>query len=255
MNIAGTTSFITGGGSGLGAACAKTLVAQGGNVLLADVQEEVSRKLVAELGERAEFVRTDVTDEASVQNALTAAKQKFGGVQVAINCAGIGAASRVVGKEGPHDLAVFSKIIQVNLIGTFNVIRLAAATMTANEPNFEGERGVIVNTASVAAFDGQIGQAAYSASKGGVVSLTLPVARELSRFGIRVVTIAPGVFETPMMRGLTPESQKLLEAAVPFPPRLGRPAEFAQLAAQIIENVMLNGETIRLDGALRMSSK
>ncbi|REK19136.1 MAG: SDR family NAD(P)-dependent oxidoreductase [Planctomycetota bacterium] len=255
MNIEGSTFFITGGGSGLGAACARLFVSAGGNALLADVQEEVSQKLAGELGSRAKFVRTDVTDEASVQAALDTAAGQFGSIQGVINCAGIGAAGRVVGKEGPHDLQAFRRTIEVNLIGTFNVIRLAAAVMSKNDPTDEGERGVIINTASVAAFDGQIGQAAYSASKGGVVSMTLPIAREIARFGIRVMTIAPGVFETPMMRGLTPEYQKTLEAAVPFPPRLGRPDEYAALAGQIVENVMLNGTTIRLDGALRMSAK
>ncbi len=255
MNVEGSTFFITGGGSGLGAACARLFAENGGNVLIADVQEQASQKLAAELGSRAKFMRTDVTDEASVQNALEAAKQQFGGVQVAINCAGIASAGRVVGKEGPHDLNAFARTIQVNLIGTFNVIRLAATAMSRNEPNEELERGVIINTASVAAFDGQIGQAAYSASKGGVVSMTLPIARELARFGIRVMTIAPGVFETPMMAGMTPEYQKSLSAAVPFPSRLGKATEYAALARDIIENPMLNGTTIRLDGALRMAPR
>jgi NAD(P)-dependent dehydrogenase (short-subunit alcohol dehydrogenase family) len=255
MQIDGSTFFITGGGSGLGAACARLFIEGGGSVLIADVQEDVSQKLVGELGKRAKFVRTDVTDEAAVQNALTAAKQAFGAVHVAINCAGIGGAERVVGKEGPHRLDAFARVIQVNLIGTFNVIRLAAALMSQNAPNAERERGVIINTASIAAFDGQIGQSAYSASKGGVVAMTLPIARELARFGIRVLTIAPGVFETPMLRDLPPEAQQALSAAVPFPPRLGRPDEYAALARQIVENTMLNGTTIRLDGALRMSAK
>ena len=255
MRIDASTFFVTGGGSGLGAACARRFAAGGGNVLIADVQEEVSQKLAAELGRRARFVRTDVTDEASVQNALAAAKESFGAVHAVINCAGVAWAERVAGKEGPHALAPFARTIQVNLIGTFNVIRLASAMMSQNEPNEERERGVIINTASIAAFDGQIGQAAYSASKGGVVSMTLPIARELARFGIRVLTIAPGVFETPMMRGMSPSNQEALAAAVPFPPRLGRAEEFAALAQQIVENVMLNGTTIRLDGALRMSAK
>jgi NAD(P)-dependent dehydrogenase (short-subunit alcohol dehydrogenase family) len=255
MKIQGSTFFVTGGGSGLGAACARHFTAKGGNVLIADVQEEASRKLAGELGERARFARTDVTDEASVQNALAVAKQNFGGVQVVINCAGIIGVGRVVGKEGPYDLASFSRTIQVNLIGTFNVIRLASAVMAQNQPDAEQERGVIINTASVAAFDGQIGQAAYSASKGGVVSMTLPIARELARFGIRVVTIAPGVFETAMMAGMPEPQQAALAAQVPFPPRLGRAEEFADLAQHIAENSMLNGTTIRLDGALRLSAK
>ena len=255
MKIEGSTFFITGGGSGLGEACSRLFASQGANILIADVQEEVSQKLAGQLGKRAKFVRTDVADEAGVQNALAVAKEAFGGVHVAINCAGIALAERVVGKEAPHSLAAFARVINVNLIGTFNVIRLAGAVMAQNEPNDEKERGVIINTASAAAFDGQIGQAAYSASKGGVVSMTLPIARELARFGIRVLTIAPGVFETPMMGKMPSQHQQLLEAAVPFPPRLGRPDEFASLAQQIVTNVMLNGTTIRLDGALRLSSK
>ncbi len=258
MKVEGSTFFITGGGSGLGAACARLFAESGGNVLIADVQEEAGQRTAAELGSRAKFVRTDVTDvtdEASVQAALEIAKNAFGGVHAAINCAGIASAGRVVGKDGPHDLQLFNRTIQVNLVGTFNVIRLASALMTANEPNEDLERGVIINTASVAAFDGQIGQAAYSASKGGVVAMTLPIARELARFGIRVMTIAPGIFETPMMAGMTPEIQQALGAAVPFPARLGRPSEYAALARDIVENPMLNGETIRLDGALRMGPK
>ena len=255
MKIQGTTFFVTGGGSGLGAACARRFVAEGGKVLIADVQEKASRAIVAELGEQARFSLCDVTDEASVQNALAVAKKDLGEVGVVINCAGIAAAGRVVGREGPHDLASFSRTIQVNLIGTFNVIRLAASMMTQNHPNTDGERGVIINTASAAAFDGQIGQPAYSASKGGVVSMTLPIARELARFGIRVVTIAPGVFETAMMAGMPQPQQEALAAQVPFPPRLGRASEFADLAGHIVENAMLNGTTIRLDGALRLSAK
>ena len=255
MKIDGSTFLVTGGGSGLGAACARHFTALGGNVLIADVQEESSRALANELGKNARFARTDVTDEASVQNALTAAKQHLGPVRGVINCAGIIGAGRVVGKEGPYDLASFSRTIQVNLIGTFNVIRLAAAAMAHNDPDAEKERGVIINTASVAAFEGQIGQAAYSASKGCVVSMTLPIARELARFGIRVVTIAPGVFETAMMAGMPAEQQAALGSQVPFPARLGRASEFAALAQQIVENSMLNGTTIRLDGALRLSPK
>ena len=255
MKIDGTTFFVTGGGSGLGAACARHFVARGGRVLIADVQEEAGRALANELGANARFARTDVTDEASVQNALEAAKQAFGNVHVVINCAGIIVVGRVVGKEGPYDLASFTRTINVNLIGTFNVIRLAAAAMTQNSPDSEKERGVIINTASVAAFEGQVGQAAYSASKGGVVSMTLPIARELARVGIRVVTIAPGVFETAMMAGMTQPMQEALSAQVPFPARLGRPSEYAELAQHIVENSMLNGTTIRLDGALRLSVK
>lgn len=255
MNIKDCVFFITGGASGLGGACARRFAAAGAKVLIADVQDEAGSSLANELGKNARFARTDVTSESSVQEALDVAKAQFGGVHVIINCAGIIGVGRVVGKEGPYDLAAFTRTVQVNLIGTFNVIRLAAAMMSKSEPNSEGERGVIINTASVAAFDGQVGQPAYSASKGGVVSMTLPIARELSRFGIRVVTIAPGVFETAMMAGMPPDQQRALEAQVPFPPRLGRADEFAQLAQDIVENVMLNGTTIRLDGALRLSTK
>jgi NAD(P)-dependent dehydrogenase (short-subunit alcohol dehydrogenase family) len=196
-----------------------------------------------------------VSDEAAVQSAVQTCRESFGGLQGAINCAGIGTAMRVLGKDGPHNLEVFTAVIRVNLIGTFNVIRLAAALMAENQPDMEGERGVLINTASVAAFDGQIGQAAYSASKGGIVGMTLPIARELARFGIRCVTIAPGLFNTPLMAMLPEEAKQSLGQQVPFPPRLGRPDEFAALAAHIVENTMLNGETIRLDGAIRMAPK
>lgn len=255
MKVQGNTFLITGGGSGLGAATAERLAAAGANVILADLNEEVSRQTEGKIGKTARFIKTDVTDTAQVEAAIKLAQETFGGLQGAVNCAGIGTAIRVVGREGPHDLDAFSLIIKVNLIGTFNVIRLAAAAMSTAEPDGEGERGVIINTASVAAFDGQIGQAAYSASKGGVVGMTLPIARELAKFGIRVVTIAPGLFDTPMMAMLPEEAKKSLGAQVPFPPRLGRPSEFAQLSQQIIENTMLNGETIRLDGAIRMAPK
>lgn len=257
MQLQGATFLITGGGSGLGAACARTFVGAGANVVIADVVQEAGEKLAGELGERARFAKTDVTDEASVAAAVALAREAFGGLQGAINCAGIGIAERVVGKAGPHPLALFNKVIQVNLVGTFNVIRLAAAAIAEGEtrPGTTGERGVIINTASVAAFDGQIGQAAYSASKGGVVGLTLPIARELARVGIRVMTIAPGTFDTPMLAGLPEAARQSLGAQVPFPPRLGRPDEFAALARHIVENEMLNGETIRLDGAIRMAPK
>src|SRR5438874_9433842 len=237
MQLEGSTFLITGGGSGLGAACARLFAAAGGNVVIADVNAEAGERFANELGERARFARTDVTDEASVQGAVDAAVQALGGLHGAINCAGIGVAERMLGREGPHALASFSRVIAVNLIGTFNVIRLAAAAMARGEPNAGGERGVVVNTASVAAFDGQIGQAAYSASKGGVVAMTLPIARELARSGIRVMTIAPGIFETPMMASFTPDVQEALGKMVPFPPRLGRPAEFASLVREILGNV------------------
>jgi NAD(P)-dependent dehydrogenase (short-subunit alcohol dehydrogenase family) len=255
MQIAGSTFFVTGAASGLGAGVARSLAAGGGKVLLADVDAAAGETLAAELGPAAQFVRTDVTSEVDVQRAIDSARQSLGPLSGVVQCAGILGASRIVGKQGPHDLALFRRVVEVNLIGTFNVLRLTAAAMSVNQPNAEGERGVIVNTASVAAFDGQIGQAAYSASKGGVASLTLPAARELARFGIRVVAIAPGVFETPMMAAMAPEAQAALAAQVPFPPRMGRPAEFAALVRSILENPMLNGTVLRIDGAMRMAAK
>ncbi|HEX4143818.1 MAG TPA: SDR family NAD(P)-dependent oxidoreductase [Pirellulales bacterium] len=255
MQIQGNTFFVTGAASGLGAGVVRALVAAGGRVLLADVDAAAGAALAAELGPAAELVRTDVTSENDVQRAIDAARQSLGPLSGVVQCAGILGAARIVGKQGPHDLALFRRVVEVNLIGTFNVLRLAAAAMSANQPNAEGERGVIINTASVAAMDGQIGQAAYAASKGGVASLTLPAARELARVGIRVVAIAPGVFETPMMSALAPEAQAALAAQVPFPPRLGRPAEFAALVRAILENPMLNGTVVRIDGAMRMAAK
>jgi NAD(P)-dependent dehydrogenase (short-subunit alcohol dehydrogenase family) len=236
MEIQGSTFFISGGGSGLGAATASTLTEAGASVLIADVNEEAGKSLAAEIGERAKFVQTDVTDEQSVQDAVEAAVEAFGELHGAVNCAGIGPAARVLGKKGPHPLDLFEKAVQINLIGTFNVIRLAGARIAEAEPGEDSERGVIVNTASVAAYDGQIGQAAYSASKGGIVSMTLPVAREFARFGIRVVTIAPGTFNTPMVETLPEEARESLGNQVPFPSRLGEPVEFAMLAKHIIEN-------------------
>jgi NAD(P)-dependent dehydrogenase (short-subunit alcohol dehydrogenase family) len=219
------------------------------------MNSETGNALAKELGDSTVFVQTNVVEEGSVQAAVQAAVSSFGGLHVVINCAGIGVAERVLGKSGPASLASFTKVIQVNLIGTFNVIRLAAAVMAENSPNEGGERGVIINTASVAAFDGQIGQAAYSASKGGVVGMTLPIARDLARYGIRVMTIAPGIFDTPMLAGLPEPARASLGQQVPFPPRLGRPDEYAALAKHIIENEMLNGEVIRLDGGIRMAPK
>ena len=255
MKIAGSVSLITGGASGLGAATARHLVALGGRVLIADLNEAAGTALAAELGAAARYVKCDVASESDAQNAVTLAVKEFGGLHGAINCAGIGTPAKVLGKEGPLALSAFSRVIQINLIGSFNILRLAAHAMSTQPPNEEGERGVIINTASVAAFDGQIGQPAYAASKAGVVGMTLPVARELARYGIRCVTIAPGLFETPMMASLPKEAQDALGKSVPFPSRLGRPAEYAQLVQSIIENPMLNGETIRLDGALRMAPK
>ena len=248
MEIQGRTFLVTGGGSGLGAATARELAGAGGSVVLADVDVRHGQEVAEELGAR--FVETDVTDPAAVETALGE-----GEVHGVVNCAGIGWAERVVGREGPHDLERFARVIQVNLIGTFNVIRLAAARMTQNEPSESGARGVIVNTASVAAFDGQIGQVAYSASKAGVHGLTLPVARELGRFGIRVCTIAPGIFDTPMMAQASQEVRESLHAQVPWPPRFGQPAEYAALVRHIVENEMLNAETIRLDGGIRMAPR
>lgn len=255
MDIAGSTFVVTGGASGLGAATVRHLVSHGGRVVIADLKEAEGAALAMELGADARFVRTDVTDEASGRAAVAAAVDTFGGLQGLVGCAGIVHVEKVLGKEAPHSLAGFVRTISVNLVGMFNMIRLAAERMTAGTPNAEGERGVIVSTASIAAFDGQIGQAAYAASKGGIVSLTLPIARELARSGIRVVTIAPGIFETPMMAALPKEAQDSLGKMVPFPPRLGRPAEFASLVAEIVRNPMLNGEVIRLDGAIRMAPK
>jgi NAD(P)-dependent dehydrogenase (short-subunit alcohol dehydrogenase family) len=254
VEIAGRTVLVTGGGSGLGAATARMVVEQGGSVVVADVDTERGERVAAELGERARFVPTDVTDEASVGAAVAAALE-LGGPHVAVSCAGIAPAERVLGRDGPHSLARFVAAIRVNLVGTFNVTRLAAQAMAANEPGEDGERGVIVNTASVAAFDGQIGQAAYSASKAGVAGMTLPIARELARHGIRVMAIAPGTFDTPMLAAMSDQVRASLGAQVPFPSRLGRPTEYAALVRHIVENRMLNGETIRLDGAIRMAPR
>lgn len=223
--------------------------------MIADVDEEAGKSVAAELSEKAKFVRTDVTDEGSVQEAVDAASEAFGGLHGAVNCAGIGPAARVIGRKGPHPLDMFEKVIRVNLVGTFNVTRLAGVRISEGEPGEDGERGVIVNTASVAAYDGQIGQAAYSASKGGIVAMTLPIAREFARFGIRVLTIAPGTFNTPMVEGLPEDARESLGKQVPFPSRLGEPSEYAALAKHMIENRMLNGEVVRLDGAIRMAPR
>ncbi|MFT4623269.1 MAG: NAD(P)-dependent dehydrogenase (short-subunit alcohol dehydrogenase family) [Myxococcota bacterium] len=253
MKIDGTSAIVTGGASGLGAATAKALSDAGAKVTLFDLNEEAGQAHAAAIG--GLFVKVDVADEQSVIDGVAAAREAHGAARILVNCAGIGPASKTVGRKGPHSLALFKKVIDVNLGGTFNVLRLAAADMVNNEPNAGGERGVIVNTASVAAFDGQMGQAAYAASKGGIVGLTLPVARDLSRYGIRVCCIAPGIFLTPLLMGLPEEVRESLGKSVPFPSRLGDPSEFAALAQHIIENPMLNGETIRLDGALRMAPR
>jgi NAD(P)-dependent dehydrogenase (short-subunit alcohol dehydrogenase family) len=255
MKLSDINALVTGASSGLGEAVARHLVAVGARVVLADVNDDAGEQLAADLGDNAFFVHTDITDEAQVTGTIAALQQRWGALNALINCAGIPGAERVLGRKGVHRLETFQRAIQVNLIGTFNVIRLAADAMQHTPANEGFEQGIIINTASVAAYDGQIGQAAYAASKGGIVSMTLPLARELSAFGIRVMTIAPGLFKTPMISVLPEEVQQSLGDSVPFPARLGEPEEFAALAAHIIENPMLNGETIRLDGALRMAPR
>jgi NAD(P)-dependent dehydrogenase (short-subunit alcohol dehydrogenase family) len=255
MQMQGNTFLVTGGSSGLGAACVRMFAAAGAHVVIADVNRAAGDALASELGSHVCFTATDVTDESSVQHAVNLAVQTFGGLHGAIGCAGIAMAEKVHGKSGPNPLAGFVKTIQINLIGAYNVARLATAAMMQNTPNPAGERGVVINTASVAAYDGQIGQAAYAASKGGIVSMTLPLARELARHGIRVMAIAPGIFDTPLLAGLPDAARQSLAQQVPFPPRLGRPEEYAALVRHILENEMLNGEVIRLDGALRMAAK
>ncbi|MGA7779373.1 MAG: 3-hydroxyacyl-CoA dehydrogenase [Paraburkholderia sp.] len=252
MEIRDNVFLITGGASGLGAATARMFAAEGGKIIVADLNQDAGAALAQELG--GVFVKCDVSREDDAIQAVEAAT-RLGVLRGLINCAGVAPAIKTVGKDGPHPLDAFTRTISINLIGTFNMIRLAAAAMAKNEPNAGGERGVVINTASVAAFDGQIGQAAYAASKSGVAGMTLPIARDLSRNAIRVMTIAPGIFETPMLLGMPQEVQDALGAMVPFPPRLGKPVEYAMLAKQIVENPMLNGEVIRLDGAIRMQPK
>jgi NAD(P)-dependent dehydrogenase (short-subunit alcohol dehydrogenase family) len=254
VKISDTGALVAGGASGLGEATARALVAGGANVVIADLNAEKGEALAGELG--ATFVEADVTDETAVAAAVERATGLGeGGLRISVCCAGIGWAERVAHKGGPHNFEFFSNVVKVNLIGTFNVLRLAAAAMSGNEPDEEGERGVCVNTASIAAYDGQIGQVAYAASKGGIVGMTLPAARDMASRGVRVVTIAPGLFDTPLLAALPEEAREALGAGIPFPSRLGRPAEYAQLVEQIVANPMLNGETIRLDGALRMPPK
>lgn len=264
MNLQNATALVTGGASGLGEATVRMLVQNGANVVIVDLNDERGNALAEELGPSVRFQKTDVTNEADVQAAVNLAVETFGGLHINVNCAGIAEARKTLGKVdgvyGAHSLAAFQKTIAINLIGTFNVIRLSALVMEQNEPNRsdgpkEGERGVIINTASVAAYDGQMGQAAYAASKGGIVGMTLPIARDLARSGIRVMTIAPGLFETPLLMGLPEEARVSLGQQVPFPSRLGRPHEYAMLVRSILENPMLNGEVIRLDGAIRMAPK
>ena len=255
MQISGATFLIAGGGSGLGAATAKLLSSQGANIVIADLNADAGAKTANEIGANAAFIETNVCDEASVTAAVALCTSKFGGIHGAVNCAGVAPGERVVGKNGPHSLANFTRTININLIGTFNVIRLAAAAMSLQAALPSGERGVIINTSSVASFEGQIGQAAYAASKAGVNGMTLPIAREFAKMGIRVMTIAPGIFDTPMLQGMSEEIRSSLGAQIPFPSRLGKPEEYASLAAHIIENEVLNGEVIRLDGAIRMGAK
>ena len=255
MNIAGKAFVVTGGASGLGRAAAEAILGAGGRVVLLDVNPEAGHAAAAALGRTARFAHADVTSEEQVKAAVALAVGDFGALHGVVNAAGIGPAAKVLGKNGPHPLDLFEKTIRINLVGTFNVIRLAAATMAQNSPEPSGERGVIINTASIAAFDGQIGQPAYAASKGGIVGLTLPVAREFASIGIRVVTIAPGIFDTPLLAALPEPARLSLGQQVPFPSRLGKPSEYAALARHVIENEMLNGEVIRLDGALRMAPR
>jgi 3-hydroxyacyl-CoA dehydrogenase / 3-hydroxy-2-methylbutyryl-CoA dehydrogenase len=255
MDLMGAGALVAGGASGLGAATARALTEAGASVVVADLNAEKGEALVGELGPAASFVECDVSDEAAVGAAVERAAVVASGLRVSVCCAGIGWAERVAHKGGPHNLEFFSNVVKVNLIGTFNVLRLAAAAMSGNEPDAEGERGVCVNTASIAAFDGQIGQIAYAASKGGIVGMTLPAARDMASRGVRVVTIAPGLFDTPLLAALPEEAREALGAGIPFPSRLGRPEEYARLVGQIVANPMLNGETIRLDGALRMPPK
>jgi NAD(P)-dependent dehydrogenase (short-subunit alcohol dehydrogenase family) len=256
MQIRGGSFIVTGGGSGLGAATVRMLVENGGRVVVADLNDEAGQSIVQELGaEVVRYIHADVASAEDGARVTALALKAFGGLRGLVNCAGIAPAEKVIGRDGLHHLDSFARAISINLVGTFNMIRLAAAAIQQQEPDADGERGVIVSTASAAAFDGQIGQAAYSASKGGVVAMTLPIARELARYGIRVMAIAPGIFETPMMAGMPHEVQEALGKSVPFPPRLGRPAEFAAMVRHICENSMLNGEVIRLDGALRMGAR
>lgn len=255
MQVAGSVAVVTGGASGLGEACVRDLAREGAKVAILDLTEEAGRAIASELGDSAIFCRTDVTDEKTVQAAVDATVDAFGGIHVAVNCAGVATPAKVLSKKGPMSIDGFTQVVRINLIGTMNVIRLAAEKMVNNAPNEDGEKGVVINTASVAAFEGQIGQAAYSASKAGVAGLTLPVAREFADYGLRVVTIAPGLFETPMAAGLPEKVLESLRKMIPFPRRFGKPSEFSLLVKHIIENPFLNAETIRLDAAVRMGAR
>jgi len=255
MNVKNSVAIVTGGASGLGEACVRSLLSDGARIAILDFAADRGEKIAAELGKEVIFAQTDVADDAGVQGAIDKTMKAFGAINIVINCAGGAVPMKVLSKKGPMPLAAFNRTIQINLIGTFNVIRLAVEQMVKNPPDVDGEKGVIINTSSVAAFDGQIGQADYSASKGGIVAMTLPIARECADYGIRVMTIAPGLFDTPLLHGLPEAAREALGKMVPFPPRLGQPAEFASLVRHIIENHMLNGEVIRLDGAIRMAAK
>ena len=255
MNVKNSVAVVTGGASGLGEACVRSLLASGAKIAIFDFAADRGEKIAAELGKDVIFAQTDVADDAGVQGAINKIMETFGAINIAINCAGGAVPMKVLSKKGPMPLAAFNKTIQINLVGTFNVIRLAVEQMVKNPPGTDGEKGVIINTSSAAAFDGQIGQADYSASKGGIVAMTLPIARECAEYGIRVMTIAPGLFDTPLLHGLPEAAREALGKMVPFPQRLGRPEEFAALVRHIIENHMLNGEVIRLDGAIRMAAK
>ena len=255
MEIKDSVAIVTGGASGLGEACVRALLDEGGKVSILDFAEERGQKVASELGDAALFCLTDITKEEDVQSAIDKTIETFGAIHIAVNCAGVGIPAKVLGKEGPMSMDHFNKVVQINLIGTMNVVRLAAEKMVKNQGNDDGEKGVVINVASVAAFDGQIGQAAYSASKAGVAGMTLPIAREFAEYGIRIMTIAPGIFLTPMLQGLDEKVQEALGRMVPFPKRLGEPSEFAALVQHIVENSMLNGEVIRLDGALRMAAR
>ena len=255
MNVQGSTVVVTGGASGLGEACVRNLLSGGAKIAIFDFAADRGEKIAAELGKDVIFAKTDVTDEVAVQGAVNKTMEAFGAINIAVNCAGGGVPMKVLSKKGPMPLASFSQVIQLNLIGTFNVVRLVVEQMVKNSPDADGEKGVIINTSSVAAYDGQIGQAAYSAAKGGIVSMTLPIARECADYGIRVMTIAPGLFDMPLLRGLPDAVREALGKTVPFPQRLGKPDEFAFLVRNIIENRMLNGEVIRLDGAIRMTAR
>ncbi len=255
MEIKDSVAIVTGGASGLGESCVRNLVKRGGKVSIFDFAGDKGEKIASELGDAVTFCMTDITDEANVQAAIDKTIEAFGAIHIAVNCAGVGIPAKVLGKEGPMAMDHFNKVVQINLIGTMNVVRLSAEKMVKNQGNDDGEKGVVINVASVAAFDGQIGQAAYSASKAGVAGMTLPIAREFAEYGIRLMTVAPGIFRTPMLEGLPENVKEALGKMVPFPKRLGEPSEFAALVQHIVENPMLNGEVIRLDGAIRMAAR